>query len=180
MQQPVPQEVIEQAGKLTAPDANKHLRLAWLSRQYASQELSKPTCDLDQYKVKKLTGPTGHMTWQGSGDVHYSNFANCKYDDQSVGEWVAVQVDKAHWDAAPLMIQYRTSPQRTNCPWCQNGAVSYIDGCAIKYKDDQASAGFGGFSDPYRPYAAVNKDTQLNNWHTWHRTPSFRVRGDNS
>jgi len=126
MERPVPKEVIDKAGKTEAPDANKHLRLAWLSRQYASQELSKPTCDLDQYKVKKLTGPKGHMTWQGSGDVHYSNFANCKYDDQSVGEWVAVQVDKAHWDKAPLMIQYRTSPQNARCPWCQNNAVSYI------------------------------------------------------
>lgn len=179
MQQPVPKEVIEQAGKTEAPDAHKNLRLSWTARQYAKQELDKPTCDLDKYKVKKISGPKGYMKWQGSGDVHYSNFANCKYDDQSVGEWVAVQVDKAHWDAAPLMIQYRTSPQRTNCPWCQNGAVSYIDGCAIKYKDDQASAGFGGFSDPYTPYAAVN-GRRMNNFHHWQRTANFRVRADNS
>jgi hypothetical protein len=179
MQQPVPQPVIDQAGEVETPLSHKNLRLSWLARQYAEQELSKPTCDLDQYKEKTLKGPEGFMSWAGSGDVHYNNFQGCKYDDQSVGEWTAVQVDKKYWDTAPLIIQFRTSPQRTSCDWCQNGAVSYIDGCAIKYKDDQASAGFGGYSDPYNPYAAVN-GKEMNNWADWHETEEFKVKADGS
>jgi hypothetical protein len=179
MEQPVPQEVIDKAGKVTAPEPHKNLRLAYLSRQFGSQELGKETCDLDAYKAKKpLTGPGGHMWWGGSGDVHYRNFANCHYDDQSVGEWVAVQVKKEYWEQAPLMIQYRTSPQRTHCPWCQNGAVSYIDGCAVQFHGERASAGFGGFSDPYSPYAAFN-GRPINNGH-WHHGKNMRVRATNS
>ena len=58
------------------------------------------------------------MKYTGSGDVHYRNFAGCCYDDQSVGEWTAVQVDKQHWKTAPLMIQFRTSPNKINAGWC--------------------------------------------------------------
>jgi hypothetical protein len=57
------------------------------------------------------------------------------------------------------MVQFRTSPQRQRCSWCQNGAVAYIDGCAVSYKGEKASAGFGGFNFPnshYKPYAAMN------------------------
>merc|ERR1711934_992060 len=86
----------------------------------------------------------GTMSFGGSGDVHYANFAGCKYDDQSVGEWEAVKVKKNHFINYPLTIQYRTSPQKTRCSWCQDGAVAYVDGCAVAYKSDQASAGFGG------------------------------------
>jgi len=99
----------------------------------------------------------GTMSFGGSGDVHYSNFAGCKYDDQSVGEWVVAQVRKEFFHMYPLKVQYRTSPQKTRCSWCQDGAVSYIDGCAVQFKTDQASAGFGGFNvGGYTGYAAMN------------------------
>jgi len=122
------------------------------------------------------------MRYTGSGDVHYRNFAGCCYDDQSVGEWVVAKVDKANWAAAPLMIQYRTSPNKINgawCTWCQKGAVSYIDGCAVKFHGDQASAGFGGYNiDPYPAYAALNGKKLSGN--RWKRTKNMRVRAHNS
>jgi len=185
MYKPVPKKVLKGVGKLTAPEAGKRMRLGYISRQYGEQELKKkfpPVCDLDEYKVKKVTGPSGNMRYTGSGDVHYRNFAGCCYDDQSVGEWVVVKVDKENWAAAPLMIQYRTSPNKINgawCTWCQKGAVSYIDGCAVKFHDDQASAGFGGYNiDPYPAYAALNGKKLSGN--QWKRTKNMRVRAHNS
>jgi hypothetical protein len=160
MHHPVRRAVLAKLGKLTAPTPNKDLRLAMLSRQYASQELGKafpPKCKL--VKAKKLSGPPGWMKWGGSGDVHYHSFAHCFYDDQSIGEWTALRVKKKYWSVYPLMVQFRTSPQRQRCSWCQNGAVAYIDGCAVQYKGEKASAGFGGFHFPnsqYKAYAAMN------------------------
>lgn len=109
--------------------------------------------------------------------MHYRNFNNCKYDDQSVGEWTALKVKKKYWAAYPLIISYRTSPNRQHCSWCQNGAVSYIDGCAVKYKGDQASAGFGGFNFPnsnYKPYASF-KNKKMGRG--WQRSKFMRARG---
>merc|ERR1740117_1601467 len=185
MYKPVPKKVLKGVGKLTAPEAGKRMRLGYISRQYGEQELKKkfpPVCDLDKYKLVKVTGPSGNMRYTGSGDVHYRNFAGCCYDDQSVGEWVVVKVDKENWAAAPLMIQYRTSPNKINgawCTWCQKGAVSYIDGCAVKFYGDQASAGFGGYNiDPYPAYAALNGKKLSGN--RWKRTKNMRVRAHNS
>jgi hypothetical protein len=171
---PVSEKVLAKVGKLTAPRPPSNLRAAWLSRQYGSQELGKnkrfpPVCKLVKQKraIKKIRGPGGWMSWGGTGDVHYRDFNNCKYDDQSVGEWAAVEMQKKYFRAYPLRITYRTSPNRQRCSWCQNGAVSYIDGCAVEYKGDQASAGFGGFNFPnsnYRPYASFKSKKATGGW----------------
>jgi len=180
MYEPVPKAVIKGAGKLSAPTPSKNLRWAILSRQYSSEELGKqfpPRCNLKKHKRgKKVRGPGGHMYWGGSGDVHYHTFSRCYYDDQSVGEWQALQVHKDYRTDYPLTVQFRTSPQRQRCSWCQNGAVSYIDGCAVKYGASSASAGFGGFNFPnsqYRSYAAFNGKHLPNN--RWRRDKNMRV-----
>jgi len=155
------------------PPAN--MRLAYTSRQYGKEEVGgqfPPKCKLKK-PPKKLTGPGGWMRWGGTGDVHYNSFGNCKYDDQGVGDWTALRVDPKWYKSYPLMVTFRTSPQRTNCPWCQKvgkhgSSVSYIDGCAIRFKNEQASAGFGGFRYPrsnYKPYAAWNGKAMPGRWH---------------
>jgi hypothetical protein len=181
MYQPVPPRVLQKLGKLSQPYPKKSLRWALLSRQYSREELGKafpPTCKLQKHKRgKKVTGPGGHMKWGGHGDVHYSTFSRCYYDDQSVGEWEALRVVDAYKQDYPLKIQFRTSPQRQRCSWCQNGAVSYIDGCAVQYGRSRASAGFGGFNFPhsqYKPYAAFNGKPLPNN--RWRRDKNMRVR----
>lgn len=181
MKQPVPPAVISKLGKLSQPNPGKSLRWAITSRQYASQELGRkfpPACNLVKHKRgKRVTGPGGHMHWGGSGDVHYHTFARCYYDDQSVGEWTALEVNKMYRKNYPLRVNFRTSPQRQRCSWCQNGAVSYIDGCAIRMGQSQASAGFGGFNFPksqYRAYAAFNGKGMANN--RWYRDKNMRVR----
>jgi len=169
MSHPVDQEILAKIGKMTTVKTPKNQRVAFLSRQYSGEEMTQPNppvCKMDAFKKKdvpKLKKVAGNMPrLSGTGDVHYSNyfkgaFNGCKFDDQSVGEWVMTQTKAEYYTASPLSIQYRTSPSRTNCPWCQNGAVAYIDGCAIKYGDEQASAGFGGYGFPgYTPYAAMN------------------------
>jgi hypothetical protein len=181
MKQPVPPQVISKVGKLSAPNPSKSLRWAITSRQYASQELGRkfpPMCNLVKHKRgKKVTGPGGYMHWGGSGDVHYHTFARCYYDDQSTGDWTALEVNKMYRKNYPLRVSFRTSPQRQRCSWCQNGAVSYIDGCAIKMGKSQASAGFGGFNFPnsqYKAYAAFNGKPMGNN--RWYRDKNMRVR----
>lgn len=179
MHNPVKKKVFQKVGKLTGPKPPKALRGAYLSRQYASQELGKqfpPKCNL--VKVKKLKGPAGWMYWGGSGDVHYHSFAHCYYDDQSIGEWTALRVLPKYWKMYPLMVQFRTSPQRQRCSWCQNGAVAYIDGCAVMYKGEKASCGFGGFVFPnsaYPPYCGFNGKQLPNN--RWMRGKYMRVKG---
>merc|ERR1712072_616444 len=172
-------KVFQKVGKLTGPKPPKALRGAYLSRQYASQELGKqfpPKCNL--VKVKKLKGPAGWMYWGGSGDVHYHSFAHCYYDDQSIGEWTALRVLPKYWKMYPIMVQFRTSPQRQRCSWCQNGAGAYIDGCAVMYKGEKASCGFGGFVFPnsaYPPYCGFNGKQLPNN--RWMRGKYMRVKG---
>jgi len=169
---PVSPKVLAKIHKLTGPKPPKALRVAWLSRQYGSQELKStfpPRCTLARQKraPKKITGPAGWMSWGGTGDVHYNNFNGCKYDDQSVGDWTAVEVFKKYWQAYPLRITYRTSPNRQRCSWCMNGAVSYIDGCGVQYRGDQASATFGGFNFPnsrYKPYASFKNKKATGGW----------------
>jgi hypothetical protein len=178
---PIHKSTMAAVGRLTGPQPGQNLRLAYLSRQYAAEEYTTfpPSCPLDLYKKKETKPledfPKGTMMFSGSGDVHYSNFAGCKFDDQSVGEWVAVRVKEEYWSAAPLMIQYRTSPHKTKCAWCQNGAVAYIDGCAVKYHEDQASIGFGGYDEDsmYEPYAAMNGSPGAQEWQ---RSPNKRMR----
>jgi len=160
---PVSRAVLKQTRRSGGAKPPRQVRFAYLTRQYAKQEIGQsfpPKCKL-RPTPKKLTGPGGWMHWSGTGDVHYSSFGRCKYDDQSVGDWTAVMM-KGQWhNSYPLTVQYRTSPQRANCPWCMKvgkhgSAVSYIDGCAIKWKTDVASVGFGGFRYPrsaYKPYA---------------------------
>ena len=161
MGEPVPISLVEGVNNIENEEAEDDLRLLYGSRQYASHELGElpGNCPLDEYKKKPpITGPSGNMNWRGQGDVHYGTFGpSCKYDDQSVGEWAAVQVKPESWSQLPLMVQFRTSPQTNSagwCTWCQDGAVSYIDGCAIRFHDDQCSAGFGGWSQPYDPFGA--------------------------
>jgi hypothetical protein len=160
MTHPVDPAILDKLGKTTSVKTPNNQRLALLSRQYNAEEMKRPNpeiCKMDAFKKKaapKLKKVGGNMhTFTGSGDVHYRNFAReggrpCHFDDQSVGEWVLSMVTPKYYRASPLMIQYRTSPSKTNCPWCQNGAVSYIDGCALKFGDEQVSAGFGGFHFP--------------------------------
>jgi hypothetical protein len=173
MSHPVDQEILDKIGKTTNVKTPENQRLAFLSRQYSGEEMAQPNppvCKMQVFKKKtvtKLKPISGRMPrFTGSGDVHYKNMAHqsggCKFDDQSVGEWVLTTVLPKYYGAAPLMIQFRTSPSwANNCPWCQNGMVAYIDGCAIKYGEDQASAGFGGYprrgyTRGYTPYAAMN------------------------
>jgi len=177
MTAPVPSKVINQIDMRTGTKASKLIRVAYLSRQWSQKEqqslqaMHKKHQQMMKKKAAKLAAlkalkTGGRMTWRGSGDVHYNNFANCKYDDQSCGEWVAVKVAKEFRPHYPLEVQYRTSPQKTRCSWCQDGAVAYIDGCAVSYKSDQASAGFGGYNTGgYKPYAAFNgKPFQNKKW----------------
>merc|ERR1719305_1524838 len=190
MTHPVDHAIIDAIGKdkedLKTP---RNMRVGFLSRQFSAEEMkepSPPVCKMDVFKKKdtpKLPKVGGNMNqFVGSGDVHYRNLYRghngCKFDDQSVGEWVLSVVKPKYYRAAPLMIQFRTSPSRTNCPWCQNGAVSYIDGCAVKFHDSQASAGFGGYSDRYPAYAAADGKV-LNNWGRWVQLKHMRVRGNN-
>eukprot|EP00657_Telonema_sp_P-1_P005794 TRINITY_DN23475_c0_g1_i1.p1 TRINITY_DN23475_c0_g1~~TRINITY_DN23475_c0_g1_i1.p1 ORF type:complete len:197 (+),score=57.05 TRINITY_DN23475_c0_g1_i1:136-726(+) len=167
MLDPVPPLVLTSLGKSDAVAPKHNLRLAYLSRQYAAQELGIPNpavCMLDAFRPKTtppLSGPFGFMQFSANGAGHYTTLSGCHYEDQSAGEWVAIQTQSEWFRRAPLTIQYRTSPRRSTCSWCQAGYVSYIDGCAVKYGDDQASAGFGGFEEPYQyePHAAMNGKT---------------------
>jgi hypothetical protein len=162
---PVDKAVLRRLGKANQPKTRQNQRLAFITRQFSHEELkvsNPPVCEMDQFKKKKapkIPHVHGNMPrLSGTGDVHYMNFHHCRFDDQSVGEWVLAQTIPKWWKSAPMQIQFRTSPSRTNCAWCQNGAVSYIDGCAVKFRDEQASAGFGGygFGGSYAPYAAMN------------------------
>ena len=179
MYQPVSPTILARAGKVNTPKTPQELRLALLSRQYSAEETKKtfpPVCTLDKFKKKeapKITGPPGMMRCSGSGDVHYKSFAGCKFDDQSIGEWVAVKVMPKHFASAPIIIEFRTSSRNTRCAWCQNGAVSLMDGCAVKYGDDQASAGFGGFSTRYTPHAVMNGKPLSGGWK---RNQKFRAK----
>jgi len=170
--------VMKGVGKLTGKRPPVNMRIAWLSRQYAKEELGKafpPTCKLK--KNKRLPKAKGYMKFHGSGDVHYSTFSKCKYDDQSVGEWAAVELEPETFKKYPLRVQYRTSPNRQSCSWCQNGAVSYIDGCAVSFKEEKASAGFGGFKFPgsaYTPYAGKDGAPLPNN--KWVKGTNMRVK----
>jgi len=195
MKRPVSKQVVVRAGKLNSPKPPSNMRIAWLTRQYAKEEQGvtfPPRCDLTdtgkkgakkhKKKVhkkagKKITGPRGFMRWGGAGDVHYHSFAHCFYDDQSIGEWTALRVKKAYYARYPLTVQYRTSPNAQRCSWCQNGAVAFIDGCAVRYKSEQASAGFGGFNFPnshYPAYAAFKGKRMVQN--KWTRGKYMRVK----
>jgi len=109
--------------------------------------------------------------------VHYHTFGHCYYDDQTIGEWVAAKVVPKYWKEYPLMIQFRTSPNAQRCSWCQNGAVAFIDGCAVSYKGEQASAGFGGFNFPnsnYAAYASFNMKSMPSG--KWMRGKNLRAK----
>lgn len=185
-------ESMKTVNKVAGKRPGSDIRAAYTFRQYGKEELGRkfpPACKLKK-PPKKLTGPGGWMRWGGTGDVHYRSFANCMYDDQSVGDWTALRVDPKYYASYPLVINFRTSPQRTNCPWCMKhkhgSAVSYIDGCAIRFKDEQASAGFGGFNYPnshYTPTAYFNSQPMPGRWHGqffhstgWRRGKHMRVR----
>jgi len=173
----------------------KELRVAYLTRQYGSQELDAeypPVCQLKAetrlsmtqqagsgpnwaalceqkeggtYKAKNpLNGATlNHqdcfMNWYGTGDVHYHSFGGCHYDDQSIGETVALTMKPEYYRMHPLMIQYITAPYQSGAPWAQrtwktvNGRrvalpsmLSFVDGCAIKFKEERFAVGFGGWN----------------------------------
>jgi len=172
MRTPISAPTLADVNKQTGSRPNKDVRLAYLSRQWSNSEIAtintkekkkkatikkKAAAKLALTKALAAGTKGGTIKFHGSGDVHYSNFAGCKYDDQSVGEWQLLKVDKSFFANYPLTIQYRTSPQKTRCSWCQDGAVAYIDGCSVQYKGDQASAGFGGYNTgPYQAYAAMN------------------------
>jgi hypothetical protein len=151
---PVQADVLSQIGSVDRPGADKSLKLGLLSRQYSEEELgvvSPPVCALDVLRKasEPITGPDGFMTFIGTGGGHYKNFAGCRFNDQGAGEWTAVEVKEEWQETAPLTIQYRTSPKSTSCESCVNGFVSYIDGCAVKYGDDEASISFGGTDDTW-------------------------------
>lgn len=177
MTHPVDGAVLDAVGKDKDVATPRNMRIGYLTRQFSAEEMKEPSppiCKMDAFKKKETPKlpKVGGMMYQftGSGDVHYRNMARspCHFDDQSVGEWVLSVVKPKYYKASPLMIQFRTSPSKTNCPWCQNGAVSYIDGCALKFGDEQVSAGFGGFRFPgvagldgmpagrYRPFTSWN------------------------
>jgi len=183
---PVARDVLLKLGKPDTPKTPQNQRVAFTTRQYSAEETKEPNppvCEMDAFKKKEtptLPHVAGNMPRvSGTGDVHYMNFHHCRFDDQSVGEWVLAHTQPKWWKAAPMQIQFRTSPSRTNCPWCQNGAVSYIDGCAVKYKDEQASAGFGGygFGGSYTPYAAMN-GVQMRHG-SYKRSKELEVRAGN-
>ena len=185
----------------------KLLRVAYLTRQYGSQELNQrypPVCQLKAENRLSITnqaggGPNwaqlcearkkspqknpltgGHLSYHdcfmkfyGHGDVHYRTFGGCYYDDQSVGEYVAVAMKPEYYKLHPLMIQYLNAPYQGNAPWSQhqwrtiNGRrvklppmLSFVDGCAIKFKTERFAIGFGGYRynfggerSKYAPYA---------------------------
>merc|ERR1711988_1372330 len=127
MSHPVDQEILDKLGKVTTVKTPQNLRVAWLSRQFSGEEMTEsnpPVCKMDAFKKKetpKLKKISGNMPrLSGTGDVHYMNFHHCRFDDQSVGEWVIAQVKPKWYKTVPMTLQYRTSPSRTNCPWCQN------------------------------------------------------------
>merc|ERR1711970_719623 len=113
---------------------NKNLRIAYLSKQWshaqidllhAKEKKQKAHFEKKAKKAERAAKKAeaakaamkramargargGTMSFGGSGDVHYSNFAGCKYDDQSVGEWVVAQVRKEFFHMYPLKVRYRT------------------------------------------------------------------------
>jgi len=206
MTHPVDRAILDKLGKTTQLKTPNNQRVAFLSRQYNAEEMARPSpevCAMDAFKKKdtpKLPKVGGNMrTFSGQGDVHYRNMNTnghqCHFDDQSVGEWVLAVVKPKFYSASPLMIQFRTSPSFANsCPWCQNGAVSYIDGCAIKLGNEQVSAGFGGFRyngvpgldgagpGQYQPYGAFDGKSfsghkRGKNLEAWRSTGSLKVKG---
>merc|ERR1719506_204985 len=58
----------------------------------------------------------GTMSFGGSGDVHYSNFAGCKYDDQSVGEWVVAQEQACYIRPTQIISYHIMSSTTTATP----------------------------------------------------------------
>jgi hypothetical protein len=177
MVHPVPERVIKEAGSNDPPNPHPNLKLALLTRQYASEELSVSSpalCALEDFRHPPRShwqgGAVGTMEFSVSGGGHYKNFASCHFDDQGIGEWVAVDIKEKYAGAAPLKIQYRTSPQNSKCPWCQNGQIAYIDGCAVQYGEDKASIGFGGFREQnrYTPHGSMNSKTH----HGWKSSTS--------
>jgi len=116
------------------------------------------------YKEKNpVTGATLNdndckMYWNGVGDVHYKSFGGCKYDDQSAGEWVLAMMKPQYYKLHPLTAQFMSAPTRGGGSWSMfqtviiNGVsytlpamLSYVDGCAMKFKEERVAAGFGGY-----------------------------------
>lgn len=168
MKFPIEPEILAKAGRTDSPAADHSLKLSLLTRQYAKQELGIPApavCDLTRFaepapgtlKKNMLKPVAGSMRFSATGAGHFTTLSGCHYDHQFLGEWTAVAVQKEYKRNSPLTIQFRTSPAQTNCPWCQNGVIAYVDGCAVKYGKDQASASFGGYGkSKYAAFAAMN------------------------
>jgi len=128
------------------PDRDK-LRLAYLTRQYGSQEMDMtypPVCALveeeesfdmsedywaqccdDNSKcTAALPGNSNNCMMPGGsgrvhavGDVHYKDMSNCYFDDQAVGAMTAVHMFDKFRSGWPLTIQYYPTPLQSGAPW---------------------------------------------------------------
>jgi len=147
------------------------------------KEGARYTADNPLRPGHKLTKKDCYMTFFGQGDVHYHTFGGCYWDDQSVGAYVAVTMKPDYYKLHPLMIQYMNSPYQSEAPWAQKmyktingrkvrlpGMLSFVDGCAIKFKGERFAIGFGGYHynfggerskfTPYADFTNVKGETK--------------------
>lgn len=166
------------------PDMDK-LLMAYLTRQYGEQEIGTvypPVCNLveetdpmdgwagicDDPQNPQNTYDNCYMSAQGTGDVHYYSFGQCKYDDQSVAPVSAVHMQPTFFESWPLEVQFFPTPLQSGASWGQtaggshslpatkNGmpasssvyfpaTLSMVSACAIKFRDERIAWSHGGW-----------------------------------